>query len=80
MAMQKDVKQFEYKLLDGFECKKINKYDIPNMVEVYKMVLKTCLFPIFDEEYIFKTMQENIMYFGIWDNGKLVGLSLIGTF
>lgn len=46
------------------------------MALVYQQVFKTYPFPIFDASYLEKTMKEgSVIYFGIWDKGKLVGLS-----
>jgi putative beta-lysine N-acetyltransferase len=49
--------------------------DIYNMVSLYKKVFKTYPFPIFDEEYILKTMNENLMYFGIYKKDELIAIS-----
>lgn len=46
------------------------------MALVYQQVFKTYPFPILDASYLEKTMKEgSVIYFGIWDKGKLVGLS-----
>lgn len=46
------------------------------MALVYQQVFKTYPFPIMDASYLEKTMVEGkVIYFGIWDNGKLAGLS-----
>jgi lysine 2,3-aminomutase len=43
---------------------------------VYQQVFKTYPFPILDALYLEKTMNEgSVIYFGIWDKGKLVALS-----
>ncbi|MFP4697585.1 MAG: putative beta-lysine N-acetyltransferase [Eubacteriales bacterium] len=60
-------KRFHYRVLD--------KNDAKDMVEVYKQVFKTYPFPIHDYTYLQKTMDENFVYFGIFLNNKLVGLS-----
>lgn len=45
------------------------------MVNVYKKVFETYPFPIHDPEYLKNTMNENIVYFGIRDNDKLIAIS-----
>lgn len=55
--------------------KALNPEDIYNMVSLYKKVFKTYPFPIFDEKYILKTMNENLMYFGIYKKDELIAIS-----
>jgi len=46
------------------------------MANVYQQVFETYPFPITDASYLEKTMQDgSIIYYGIWDNQKLIGLS-----
>ena len=46
------------------------------MAQIYREVFKTYPFPILNASYLEKTMLEGkVIYFGIWDNGKLAGLS-----
>ncbi len=47
-----------------------------NMAKLYQKVFKTYPFPITEAAYLEKTMREGtVVYFGIWDEGNLVGLS-----
>lgn len=47
-----------------------------NMAKLYQQVFKTYPFPILDASYLVKTMKDgSVIYFGIWDKGKLAGLS-----
>lgn len=49
---------------------------IESMAKLYQQVFKTYPFPITEPAYLEKTMEEgNVIYFGVWDKGKLVGLS-----
>lgn len=48
---------------------------IAQMVEIYRKVFPSYPFPIHDPEYIRKTMGENLIYFGILENDKLIALS-----
>ncbi|MDD4239137.1 MAG: putative beta-lysine N-acetyltransferase [Desulfotomaculaceae bacterium] len=49
--------------------------DAPQMVQVYKKVFETYPFPIHNPDYIVETMNENVIYFGIWRQSKIVALS-----
>jgi putative beta-lysine N-acetyltransferase len=60
---------------DGFSSAKLKKDDVTDITTVYKKVFKTYPFPIFNTGYILKTMKENVDYFGIKANGKLIALS-----
>ena len=49
---------------------------IESMAKLYQQVFKTYPFPITEPAYLEKSMEEgNVIYFGVWDKGKLVGLS-----
>ena len=63
-------------LPENFELKITEPQHIPDMVKLYRQVFKTYPFPITEAAYLQKTMNEgHVIYFGIWDQGKLVGLS-----
>lgn len=64
-------------LKEGFCCRQAIKKDIPTMIDVYKKVFKTYPFPIHDQNFILKTMEENVVYYGIWHYNKLVALASI---
>ncbi len=49
--------------------------DAPMMAEVYKRVFATYPFPIYDPSYIKSTMEDNVVYFGIWYHSKIIALS-----
>ncbi len=49
--------------------------DAEKMVDVYKKVFETYPFPIHDENYIIKTMKENLVYFGVFDSNNLAAIS-----
>ncbi|NCC87091.1 MAG: putative beta-lysine N-acetyltransferase [Clostridia bacterium] len=77
IAKQKGTQTYIKQENKGFICRCATQKDASNMVEVYRNVFKTYPFPIHDEEYILKTMSEDVIYFGIWINNKLVALSSI---
>ncbi|MFV9631143.1 MAG: putative beta-lysine N-acetyltransferase [Methanosarcinales archaeon] len=71
-------KQFNSKISDtpdGFTVQELNKSDAIELSELYKKVFRTYPFPIHDPEYISKTMDENIIYFGFFNNGNLIAAS-----
>ncbi len=49
--------------------------DIEQMVELYKEVFISYPFPIYEPEYIAKTMKEHIDYYCVEYNGKIVALA-----
>jgi len=60
---------------DGFTVQELYKSDAIELSELYKKVFTTYPFPIHDPEYISKTMDENIIYFGFFNDGKLIAAS-----
>lgn len=59
----------------GYYYKICEAPDAPEMAEVYKRVFETYPFPIHDPGYIVGTMNKNVLYFGIWHEGKIIALS-----
>lgn len=49
--------------------------DAKDMAELYSIVFDSYPFPIFDPNYLIKTMRDNVLYFGVWENETLVALS-----
>jgi len=60
---------------EDYNCNILTPEAVGDMVDVYKIVFKTYPFPIHSREYLLKTMRENIVYFGVRDNGKLVAVA-----
>ena len=58
-----------------FDFRITKKADAEDMVKVYKQVFPTYPFPIHDPDYIRKTMDDNLIYFGIWKDEELIALS-----
>lgn len=64
------------KTLDpSFVCSLLTEADIPEMVAIYKEVFPTYPFPIHDPAYIKETMADQVVYFGIRENGALAAVS-----
>jgi putative beta-lysine N-acetyltransferase len=59
----------------GFTHRICGISDAAQMAELYKIVFATYPFPIYDPDYIVETMNNNVIYFGIWNQNKIVALS-----
>ncbi|KNF08604.1 beta-lysine N6-acetyltransferase [Gottschalkia purinilytica] len=60
-----------------YKIRKARLEDIEDMAKLYKLTFKSYPFPIFNKEYIEKTMNDNVVYFGTWYDEKLISLSSI---
>jgi len=49
--------------------------DVEGIVGLYRTVFERYPFPIHDSGYIHRTMDEDVVYFGIWEGQNLVALS-----
>lgn len=58
-----------------FTLRKCSKKDIEQMANVYQKTFDTYPFPIHDSNYLLKTMENNVVYFGVFNEGKAVALS-----
>lgn len=74
-AKSKSKKLFLPLLSNDFNLRILTEEDAQNMVDLYKKVFKTYPFPIFNTSYLIKTMNENIIYFGIYKNKQLIGIA-----
>jgi len=70
---QKSAKEVE--LPDDLTFGICTESDAPEMALVYQEVFESYPFPIFDPQYLIKTMQSHVIYFGIWHKGQLAALS-----
>jgi len=70
---QKNAKKIELPEELGFRV--CADRDAVEMASLYQEVFESYPFPIFDPEYLKKTMQSHVIYFGIWHNGELAALS-----
>lgn len=62
-------------LSSGFTLRSLNKGDCASLAQLYRLVFKSYPFPIHTGEYLEKTMDENILYFGIFLGDSLVAAS-----
>lgn len=58
-----------------FECRLTRLEDCHAMAELYRQVFQSYPFPIHDPDYLAQTMRENVVYAGVWKQGKLVALA-----
>jgi len=63
------------KTTSGYTIRKLNKHDVGQITDIYGDIFDTYPFPIHNPEYILKTMDENVQYFGAEKNGKLAALA-----
>lgn len=67
---------FEKNKLDQeFVLRKAVSFDGDRMVELYSRVFESYPFPIFHSDYIKKTMENHVVYFGIWKGDEILALS-----
>ncbi len=75
LAKAKETNQEPVSIPTGFQCRLATKTDAQQMSKIYSRVFKTYPFPIADPQYIEKTMEEDVVYFGVWKGDELVALS-----
>ncbi|MDD3436949.1 MAG: putative beta-lysine N-acetyltransferase [Candidatus Gastranaerophilales bacterium] len=62
-------------LNEKFCIKQLNKEHISQIIELFGNVFETYPFPVFDGNYILKTMSKNVDYYGVFADKKLVALA-----
>ncbi|WP_135604256.1 putative beta-lysine N-acetyltransferase [Methanococcoides sp. NM1] len=58
-----------------FTIRKCEKRDIEQMADVYQKTFDTYPFPIHDPDYLLKTIEDNVVYFGVFKDDNVVALS-----
>lgn len=74
LSNQLSVKAIQKKST-GYSIRKLGKADIEPITVIYKKVFESYPFPIHNPEYILKTMEEDVQYFGAEKDGVLAALS-----
>jgi putative beta-lysine N-acetyltransferase len=74
-ARSKDADNIKVELPTGFDYRFCDESDVGLMTDVYKHVFATYPFPIHDSDYIFKTMNENVTYYSILEDDKIIALA-----
>ncbi|WP_461207823.1 putative beta-lysine N-acetyltransferase [Clostridium sp. DL1XJH146] len=75
LASSKDKISEPIELGEGYTFSICDESDSKQMSELYTEVFETYPFPIKDEEYLKKTMNENFYYFAIKYKGNLISLA-----
>lgn len=78
-AKRKAKKTTTKSLSSTFEFKKLENDDCIELAKLYKKVFATYPFPIHEPSYLSKTMEDHIIYFGIFHNDQLVAASSCET-
>lgn len=63
----------------GLTIRRAGKEDSGSLSELYGETFESYPFPIHESSYIEETMDDNIVYFGIWSNGNLLAASSCET-
>ena len=58
-----------------YSIRKCDKQDIGQMADVYQKTFETYPFPIHDPDFLLNTIEDNVVYFGVFKKGKVVALS-----
>lgn len=74
-TIEKSNKKNEYVLSQEFNYRKAHKKDAEAIAKFYKNIFETYPFPVYNHKYIEETMKDNIVYFTIWKDDKLVAVS-----
>ncbi len=62
-------------LADGYTLRELTSEDCNQLADLYKLVFQTYPFPVHDPAYLEETMEEHIVYFGVFSGQKLVAAS-----
>jgi len=60
---------------DSGSIRLLQEEDVPAMAAIYRQVFESYPFPVHDEDFLKKTMNESVYYFGAYKGGELTGLS-----
>lgn len=75
VALGKAAPCSPHKLPEGCECRLMTPTDCARMAELYAQVFASYPFPIDDPAYLAETMEDNLIYSGIWHQDKLLALA-----
>ncbi len=73
-ALSKEEEQLS-SLSPEYTIRICDKNDVKEMADVYRKIFKTYPFPIQEPEYLLKVMEENIVFFGVFNEDKPLALS-----
>ncbi len=72
--LKKEKKQ-TYQNNITFSFRELTTLDVKEITQLFTIVFKTYPFPVHEEEYVLKTMQENVRYFGAFQGEKLAAIA-----
>jgi len=72
MFYEKKKKKQTDTLSDKFMVKRIREKESSNLANLYKQVFQTYPFPIHSEDFIKKTMKDNVQYYGMYFKNTLI--------
>ncbi|MEA3544920.1 MAG: putative beta-lysine N-acetyltransferase [Thermodesulfobacteriota bacterium] len=74
-ARSKASSSHDISLPDGCVCRVASPADREQMAHLYQRVFASYPFPIHDPDYLVETMDENVIYVGIWKGDLLLALA-----
>lgn len=75
VALARSAHKPDHPLPDDAESRLATPADCPAMADLYAQVFASYPFPIDDPAYLAKTMEENLIYAGIWQREDLLALA-----
>lgn len=75
LALSRKTLRIQLNLSNQEKLKKCHREDLSAMTGIYQQIFKSYPFPIHDPEYILKTMEGHVQYFGIESKGGLVAVA-----
>jgi putative beta-lysine N-acetyltransferase len=75
LAFEKKGKSISISQNPSFNLKELKNEDLGKLSKLYSKVFKSYPFPIFEKKYLKKTLNDNVVYFGIFENKKLIAAS-----
>ncbi|PLY00198.1 MAG: putative beta-lysine N-acetyltransferase, partial [Desulfuromonas sp.] len=75
LAERKACQEEPVPLPKELTCRVAGPEDTESMADLYREVFASYPFPIHDPAYLCQTMEENLVYFGVWEGDSLIALS-----
>lgn len=72
LALSKKKPYLNIHFKPGLKLKMLEKNHIGELAQLYEVVFKTYPFPIFDPDFLKNTMDNNVVYFGVYEKQKLI--------
>jgi putative beta-lysine N-acetyltransferase len=76
-AKSKTNQSHSLEINNSYGFRLMQKMDAKKMASLYRSVFPSYPFPIFDQDYLLQTMEEEVDYFGIFYKNDLIALSSI---